>query len=218
MQDLLEVTGLILRSEPHGEYDRRVVILTAERGKISCFAKGARKPGNRFLSSTNPLNFGTFMLYEGRSAYSMNEASITNFFEELRNDYSAACYGMYFLELADYYTLENNDERQMLGLLYQSLRAIQKGTIELKLIKCVMELKALMYNGEYPGVPPKSDGTAYDESTLYTIKYIESSPLNRLYTFAVSEKVLNELVSICDVLQKRFMDRPLKSLEILNDL
>ena len=218
MQDLLKVTGLILRSEPHGEYDRRVVILTAERGKISCFAKGARKPGNRFLSATNPLNFGTFMLYEGRSAYSVNEAEITNYFEELRNDYSAACYGMYFLELADYYTLENNDERQMLGLLYQSLRAIQKGTIDLKLIRCVMELKALMYNGEYPGVPPREDGSSYDESTLYTLRHIETSPLNKLYTFALSDKVLDELIQICDLFHRRFIDRQLKSLEILKDL
>ena len=33
MQELLTVTGLILKAEPIGEYDRRVVILTKERAR-----------------------------------------------------------------------------------------------------------------------------------------------------------------------------------------
>ena len=218
MQEQVEVKGLILRSEPYGEYDRRVVILTAQRGKISCFAKGARKQSSRLLGATNLFNFGDFMLYEGRSAYSVNEARISNYFESLRTDYEAACYGMYFLELADYYTLENNDERQMLGLLYQSLRALEKGTIGKKLIKCIVEIKALVINGEYPGIPAQTDAHTLDGSTVYTLDFIEKSPLEKLYTFEVSPKVLEELENICDVLRQRFIDRPLKSLEILNDL
>ncbi|MCR4989475.1 MAG: DNA repair protein RecO [Lachnospiraceae bacterium] len=216
MQDLTEVNGMILRSEPFGDYDRRVVILTAERGKITCFAKGARKPGNRFMSATNPINFGSFLLFEGRTAYSMNEARIRNYFETLREDYQSACYGMYFLELADYYTYENNDERPMLGLLYQSMRALEKGTIPCPLIKCIVEIKALMINGEYPGVPQSS--TPFDESTVYTLDFIEKTPLEKLYTFNVSDKVLGELNKICTMFRQRFIDRKFKSLEILDSL
>ena len=94
MQEQVSVTGIILRAEPVGEYDRRVVILTRERGKIAAFARGARKQGSRLLASTNPFCFGQFRVYEGRRSYSISEAVISNYFEQLRRDYEAACYGM----------------------------------------------------------------------------------------------------------------------------
>ena len=63
MQDRIKVLGIVLKAEPIGEYDRRVVILTREKGKISAFARGARKPTSAFLAPTSPFTFGTFELY-----------------------------------------------------------------------------------------------------------------------------------------------------------
>ena len=118
------VTGMVLSTTPVGEYDRRVVILTKEQGKISAFARGARRPNSPLVGAVNPLSFGEFTLYEGRSSYTIHSANITNYFAELRTDIEGAYYGFYFLEIAGYYTKEFNDEREMLGLLYQSMRAL----------------------------------------------------------------------------------------------
>ena len=212
MQDLLSVTGMVLKVEPIGEYDRRVVILTKEKGKISCFAKGARKQGSRLMASTNPFCFGEFKLYVGKNSYSLNEAVISNYFENLRMDLEGALYGMYFLEVIDYFTRENNDERQMLKLLYQSLRALSKDVFEDRFVRYVFEIKAISINGEYPGVPKDMD---YDESTVYTVEFIYNISVEKLFTFRVSDNVLIELEHIASVYMNQFTDKNFKSMELL---
>ena len=81
MQDNLFLTGIILKQSPVGEYDRHITILTKERGKITAFARGARKPSNKLAAATNPLSFGKFKVYEGKSSYTIVDAEIQNYFE-----------------------------------------------------------------------------------------------------------------------------------------
>lgn len=215
MQEYTQITGMVLKTEPIGEYDRRIVILTRELGKISAFARGARKQGSRLLASTMPFCFGEFKLYVGRSSYNVMEASISNYFEGLREDFEQACYGMYFLELMDYYTRENNDEKEMLKLLYQSLRALMHDALPNRLVRCIFEMKAMVLNGEFPGMPKEG---VWDESTGYAVSYIVDSGVEKLYTFTVNDKVLGELMTIADDYRRRYLDREFKSLEIVDNL
>lgn len=215
MQELVTVTGMILHAEPIGEYDRRISILTKERGKIAAFAKGARRPNNRFLAATNPFSFGTFQLYEGKTSYNLMEASISNYFEELRNDFMGAYYGMYFLEIADYYTRENSDESRMLLLLYQSVKALLHNKFDNKLVKAIYEIKAIVVNGEFPGIPSSE---SLCDDTRYTISFIVNAGLDKLYTFNVSDEVLRELTEVATKYRKEIMEKKFKSLEILETL
>ncbi|MCM1065398.1 MAG: DNA repair protein RecO [Eubacterium sp.] len=215
MQEYIWVTGIILKQTPVGEYDRHISLLTKERGKISAFARGARKPANRLAAATNPFSFGTFKLYEGKSSYTVAEADIQNYFEELRTDYIGACYGMYFAEIADYYTRENNDEREMMKLLYQTLRALCAPSLPDPLIRCIYECRAIAVNGEFPG-PPEDE--MLEESTVYALRYIASSPVEKLYTFNVTETVLRQLQQVSARYMKRFVGREFKSLEVLQTL
>ncbi len=215
MQDCVELKGMIIKAEPIGEFDRRIVMLTDSRGKISAFARGARKPGNRFMAATAPFVFGDFRLYEGRNSYSLNDVSVQNYFEDLRSDYEGACYGMYLLEVADYYTRENNDEKEMLKLLYQSLRAILHPGIDNRLIRAVYEIKATVINGEFAGL--KGNAT-YRDATYRTIEHIVTSPVEKLYTFAVKADILKELEAIASDTCRNTMNYPFKSLELMEGL
>lgn len=243
MNQTVIVTGMILSATPIGEYDRRVVILTKEKGKISAFAKGARRQHSPLMGVTNPFSFGEFTLYEGRTSYNVMQASISNYFMELSTDFEGAYYGFYFMEFADYYTKEYNDETQMLKLLYQSMRALSSGKIPRELVRYIFELKALVINGEYPEVfqcrvcgakdhrvifssekhglvceecdRDVLDGITLSSSTLYTLQYIVTSTIEKLYTFTVSDEVLRQLRRIMKQYTKIHVDKRFKSLEIL---
>ena len=152
MPEATYVTGIVLSAMPIGEYDKRLVILTKEMGKISVFAKGARRPNSALLACSQPLVFGEFSLYAGRSSYSLTAADVRNYFEELREDFEGLCYAFYFCEFSDYMTKENNDESQILKLLYQSLRALTKKNIDSQLIRLIFELKIIALSGEAPQV------------------------------------------------------------------
>lgn len=246
MKEQIEVKGMVIAQSPIGEYDRRVVILTLEKGKISAFARGARRPNSRLIGASQPMTFGTFYLYAGKNSYTLVSADIDNYFTELKKDLLKVTYGTYFLELASYLTRENNDEREILKLLYQSLRALEKGKIPPKLIRCIYEIRILTAFGEGMQVfecalcggteelgwfsslrggclcsecrKYSTDRISLAEGTLYTLQYIISTSIEKLYSFLVSEKVQDQLMKISSSFLRQHIRGEFKSLEMLHVL
>ncbi|MDE7297663.1 MAG: DNA repair protein RecO [Lachnospiraceae bacterium] len=148
----ITVNGMVLSAMPMGEYDKRLTILTVERGKISAFARGARKPNSSLLACSQPFSYGEFTVYAGRDSYTVSSAQIENYFPGLRADPARVYLGMYFCEFADYFTREGNDEREVLRLLYQSLRALESEKFPAALVRGGFELKLIAIEGEAPQV------------------------------------------------------------------
>ena len=212
MREQISVTGMVLMAAPVGEYDRRLVILTRGRGKITAFARGVRRPGNQLMAAASPFVFGKFLLYEGRDAYTLAGTEVENYFREIAGDMEAACYGSYFLELADYYGRENIDATETLRLFYQSLRALLKPSVPNRLVKPVYELKLMEINGEYRELPLGR----LNDSTLYAWQYVLAAPVESLYTFTLTDQVLGEFVRCVEQNKERFIDKTFHSLDILN--
>ena len=50
------LTGIVLRSISVGEADRLVIIVTRERGKFKCLARGVRKPTSKLGGFLEPMH------------------------------------------------------------------------------------------------------------------------------------------------------------------
>lgn len=214
MREIIPVTGMVIRASAFSEADRRLVLLTRERGKITVFSRGCKRPGNALMAASRPFAFGTFYLVEGRDAYNLQRTEITNYFEELAADMEAACYGSYFLELADYYSRENLDGTDLLKLLYQSLRALLKPALPNPLVRRVFELKAMVLNGEYSPRP----GRQVSDSANYAWEFVLASPVEKLYQFTLTEEVLQEFAACVEDNVRNYIDRRFRSLEILETI
>ena len=211
MQEQIRDKGIIIKAEPIGEYDRRVVILTENRGKISAFARGARRPNSKFVASTNPFVFGNISLFAGRNSYTLTDMEAVEYFDSLRLDFDKSMYGMYFLELADYYTRENNDDRDMLKLLFVSLKALSRGLVDNRLIRAIFALRAVAVNGEFPGLELRS----MSETAEYTIKFIISADFAKLYSFTLKDEVMNEVINYSALVVDKMIHHSFNSLLLL---
>lgn len=246
MGEIVTVNGMILSSMPVGEYDRRLVLLTKERGKLPVFAKGARKVSSPLCGVTRVFAMGTFELYEGRTSYNIKGAYISNYFNELTGDYEGVYYGYYFAELAEYFTRENLDGGAFLNLLYCAFRALSAKMMPRELIRYVFELKALVLNGEYPEVftccrckkkenlaafclskqgllcadclDGAGDTLPLSQSCIYALQFVTASRLEKLFSFQVSPQVLAELKMVMGRLMSAAVDKKMKSLEVIKEV
>ncbi|MCR5271984.1 MAG: DNA repair protein RecO [Lachnospiraceae bacterium] len=244
MRDNLVVHGIILFQSAVGENDKRFVILTRERGKITVFARGARRPGNQAMA-LGPFAVGEFEVYEGREAYNLVKSAIKNYFRELASDPGKAYYGFYFLEFAAYYAVENADETELINLLYVTLRAIERDRMDINLIRRIFELKVLAIEGEYPNVfecascgskdnlnafsfkrrglvcdkcRSDDDMTDVSGSCIYTMHYVITADTAQIYAFSITDEVKKQFMYIVAKYLNMYVTHDFKSLEVLESI
>lgn len=239
-----KVMGMVLSVSHMDEYDKRVVILTKECGKISAFAKGARRPNSPLLACTEPFTFAEFTLFRGRNSYTIKSANVINYFTELREDLEDVYMGMYFLEMASYYTRENIEAAEVLKLVYQSLRALRVTSLHRDLVRSVFELKMITINGEGPNIfschecgarenlhyfvskeecafcdscgPVIKRGIKISQTLLYTMQFVMSQPVEKLYTFTLSDEARREFQKIMAVYIQDHIEATFHSLLLLS--
>ncbi len=245
MVETTTVIGIVLSAMPIGEYDKRLVILTKDYGKITAFARGARKQNSKFLAGSQPMTFGEFTLYRGRNAYTLTDVKVNEYFSSTLTDVESMYLGMYFLELSSYYGREGIEASDTIRLLYRALKALKDEKIPKRLVRVIFELRTLAINGEYPNFfqclncGSKEQLDYYDQkrfgvlcehchgkiseeqklevSALYALQYIITAKEGQLFQFTVTETVLKQMENIVHSYVKTRVDRTFKSLEFLEN-
>ncbi len=245
MQDGIQVHAVILSAAPAGEADRRIVLLTKELGKVSVFARGARRPTSAFVGATRPFSYGVFTIAQGRSAYSLVKAEISEYFEEISQDVEKSAYAFSFCEFAGYFARENADETGTLSLLYLALRALLSEKMPMRLIQLAFECRILSENGLFPafsscamcrkplvsgrflkslmqpvceGCRKEEEGLFLPRSALYALEYIRTAPLTRLFGFTVTDEVLSRMLPAAEIIVHNAIDRELPARKMLGVL
>ena len=237
---------MVLSATDHGEYGKRLVVLTKEHGKVTMFANNARKPKNPLVSACRIFSMGDFTVKRGRDSYTLYGAEIKERFEGLEMDIEKFCYASYLCEFMSYYTREGEYCKDHLNLLYLGIKAVKKGEPELGLIKRVFELRTMTLAGEGPNVSGcvscgekdagawfsvnkggvlceacgkiAKDAVRISPTVAYTLRYTVQSPLSELFGFTLKSDATDEFERICDSFVKRYVDRQFKSLEILSGI
>ena len=210
--------GIVLQSYPVGEYDKRIVFLSSEFGKISIFANGARRQGSRFSAATRNFCFEDISVRQSRTAYQLLSTEILETFEELSRDMDKLCYASYMCEFAEYYTRENIPAKDEINLLYVSFKKLIMGDAEPELVRAIYDLRLMATEGEGINTEASPYSGVVSDTLKYTIDYIQKVSPGSLYAFKTDRETEKSLKKVVEKHRSHIVDKTFKSLEVLKSL
>lgn len=147
---LLKTEGFVLKSKKYGETDSLLTIFTRKLGKINAIAKGVQRPKSTLMAGVQPFCYSDFVLYRGRSLYTVSQCEPKEIFYKIREDIKKLSYGAYIVELIDAVTNEGQTNNRLFNLLGKTLYLLTKPEIEVDTIVRSYEIHFLNYSGFKP--------------------------------------------------------------------
>jgi DNA repair protein RecO len=117
--------SIVLRRRDAGESDRRLNLLTRERGLVDVVAKGARKSGSRLAGASEPLSVSIFHIAAGKRQAFVTQAQPITSYPGLRDDYDRLTAAMALAEVIAATTPHERPEPELFGFAVGALRMIE---------------------------------------------------------------------------------------------
>ena len=223
----MKINGIILSENNLGDFDKMLTMLTPGAGKISCVAKGARRPKSALLAGTQIFCFGEYLMYKGTNTYHINSVEPIEIFYNIRTDLEKLKYAVHINKIIQDVTHENQNCYNILQLLLNTLYTISETDKDLDLVLSVFKLRLLSVIGFSPNVSNcvncgekeniqgfsikdngfkcaacgKQDTSAIQmsESTLNAIKFTIMAPAKKIYSFTIRDEALEEFKLITKI-------------------
>lgn len=221
----LSIRGIVIRSVIHKENDRIIGILTREHGVVHAIVPGAGKPSSRFAYPTQPLMLCDFVLAKSREFYYLRESEIVEPFLPVQEDIEKLTAAAHMLEITSDVCVDRESAGEIYPLLLYALTALARKEADYRLIVSIFEWKVpdlLGFTADLSGCGCGEESSLYvfsftacrlfctrqsclvkAGSYLYAsqgaadaLRYIYASPLEKLFHFTVSVKVLDEISKI----------------------
>ena len=236
----IKVKGIVLAENNMGDYDKMLTILTPNFGKISCSAKGARRPKSALLAGTQL--FCEYLMYQGTSTYHINSCETIEMFYKIRTDLDKLKYAIHLNKIVQDVTDENQNCYNILQLYLNALYTISETEKDKDLVVSIFKLRLLTLLGFTPRVMQcvnckekenlnhfsiKDNGFKCEpcsrqdkscifmsESTMNAIKYTISAPAKKLFSFNLKNEALEEFKLITRIYFNEKMEKEYKLEEL----
>ncbi len=236
----MTLNGLIIRAVEYKESDIILTVLTEHEGKLTVSARGARRQNYPHAAAIQVLCCSRLVLSEYRDRLTLKEAEMVEPFSPLRRNLPAMSLASYLADLAQ--TLAPEGELFRLTLTALSALsaekrpfALIKAAFELRALCGAGFEPSLDICGQCGNVTSTmfllpaqgtalcsacvkkarkaSETLAFDADCMHAIRYIRSTPVEKVYSFTLSEHALTRLSSLCERYTLAHIDRVLPSLE-----
>jgi len=126
---LEQTEAIVLKAQSFADQDKLVTFFSRDRGLIRGIAKGARKFGNRFGSSLEPLSVVRVFYYEKecKDLVTISNCDLVESFFEMQNDPDVSFTAAYFAELIEEFFPTRAGENTVFRLLLSTLQAMKAG-------------------------------------------------------------------------------------------
>jgi len=217
--------GVVLREYDAGEANKRLVLLTEGRGKITVFSRGAKKTGTKL--ATGLFDCNEFVIFDGGSFLSLAQTTcLHGFGATISSNFEAFVYASSFLEILDKIILTGMDAKAALRLLLRGLAELSAGRSPHGVFAVFMfkllqkEGFAPMLDGEYftaEGLAANDGPGAirFDPAASDALAYILNTDGKRAFAFDASEDVLARLCAAARLFLSANVDVDLKSLILI---
>ena len=146
----LKIQGLVIRSTPYSDHDLLLTLLTAQYGKLTVKARGARRKNSRLIAPCQLLAYSEFTLFEKDGRYTVNEAQTIELFLGIQKDLGKLALATYFSQVTEVISQEDTPTPGLLPLMLNSLHALSKTDAPEEKVKAVFELRLATISGYAP--------------------------------------------------------------------
>jgi DNA repair protein RecO (recombination protein O) len=238
-----KISGIVIAESNMGDFDKMLTILTPNYGKISCSARGARRPKSQLLAGTQLLCFGEYMVFKGSETYTINSCEPIELFYNIREDLDKLTYASFITKIISDVTTENQNCFNTLKLFLNTLSMISETDKDLDFIVSVFKLRLLKILGFMPFVDgcvscktkddvkyfsikdngfkckvcAKTDTGAIEisEATRNAIEYIMKADSKKIFQFDLSEKGRKELEIVSKIYFNEKLEKEYKIEKLL---
>lgn len=235
---IIKTKGIIISENNTSDFDKMLTMLTPGLGKISCAAKGARRPKSTLLAGSQFLCFGEYMLYKGANSYNINSCETIEVFYNLRTDLDKLDYAVFITKIISDVTTENQNNYKILQLFLNTLYIISETDKNLELVLSIFKMRLLSILGLRPNIAEcvtckvkedlhsfsikdngfkckacaKLDTSAItmEEATKKGIQYAILAEPKKLYSIQLSETAIKEFSLISRVYLNEKLEKEYK--------